>query len=46
MKSELIAIAFGLACLVAAPSLASAQYTFGAPSQAGDTDTPPPSQGR
>jgi hypothetical protein len=39
---KLIAVAFGLACLVAAPSLASAQYSFGAPTQSGGAYQPPP----
>jgi hypothetical protein len=39
---KLIAVAFGLACLVAAPSLASAQYSFGVPTQSGGAYEPPP----
>jgi hypothetical protein len=39
---KLIAVAFGLACAVAAPSLASAQYSFGAPTQSGGAYQPPP----
>jgi hypothetical protein len=39
---RLIAVAFGLVCLVAAPSLASAQYSFGAPTQSGGSYQPPP----
>jgi hypothetical protein len=47
MKTRLIAIVFGLVCLAAAPSIASAQYLFGVPNPPPSaTDTPPSSQGR
>jgi hypothetical protein len=39
---KLIAIGFGVACLVAAPSLASAQYSFGVPTQNSGAYQPPP----
>ena len=47
MKTNLIAIAIAMACLLGGPTLASAQYTFGLPTQTtAPTDTPPPSLGR
>jgi hypothetical protein len=41
MKTKLIAIAFGLVCLAAAPSIASAQYSDGVPTQWGSSPNAP-----
>jgi hypothetical protein len=47
MKTRLIAITIGMACLLGAPTLASAQYTFGTPTQTDTTNAaPPPHDGR